>query len=194
MAKNLGKMIMTILIVIVMVSSVIGFVFSDIAMGGQTTNALSYNGFKFKQTSNGYQASINGKSLLFSYLPSNVDFMPLNSTVLELLGASRMAYITSDSRSENAIAMGGFSYTVGESLAAEKSYGVQSFTANNSFGKPVVTCQNATQYVPVIFIQDSPYASEIFMEGNCIIVNATSSADIERLGNRLAYGILGVIR
>jgi hypothetical protein len=194
MAKNMGKIVMTVLIVVVMVSSIIGFVFSDISMGGQNTNTLSYNGFTFTQGNAGVELKLNGQALYFSYLPSQVDFIPLNSTALEPLKASRMVYITSDANSENAIAMGGFTYTVSEALKAEGSYGVQAFTAGNAFGKPVITCINATKFVPVILIQDSFNTTEIYLENNCIIVNATSSIDIERLGNRLSYGVLDVIK
>jgi hypothetical protein len=194
MAKNMGKIVMTVLIVVVMVSSIIGFVFSDISMGGQNTNSLSYNGFTFTQGNAGVEMKLNGQALAFSYLPSQVDFMPLNGTVLEPLESSRMAYITSDANSTNAIAMGGFTYTVSQALKAKGSYGVQSFTAGNAFGKPVVTCLNATKFVPVILIQESFNTTEIYLENDCIIVNATSSIDIERLGNRLSYGILGVIQ
>jgi hypothetical protein len=193
MAKNMGKIVMTVLIVVVMVSSIIGFVFSDMAMGGQNTNGLSYNGFVFTQGTNSFGLKVDGQSLTFSYLPSQIDFMPLNSSVLAPLAASRMAYITSDENSTNAIAMGGFTYTVSQALKAKSSYGVQSFTTGNAFGKPVVTCSNATEFVPVILVQDSN-STDMNIENNCIIVNAASSVDIERLGDRLSYGILGVIR
>ncbi|MFH1182551.1 MAG: hypothetical protein V1702_06335 [Candidatus Woesearchaeota archaeon] len=193
MARNLGKILITILIVVVMVSSIIGFVFSDISMGGQNTNSLSYNGYTFTQSNTGVEMKLNGQTLAFSYLPSQVDFIPLNGTVLEPLTATRMAYITSDANSTNAIAMGGFTYTVSEALKAKGSFGVQAFIASNAFSKPVVTCLNATKFVPVILVQDSFNTTEIYLENNCIIVNATSSIDIERLGDRLSYGILGVI-
>jgi hypothetical protein len=193
MVKNIGKIIMTVIIIIVMVSSVIGFVFSDISQGGNSMNVLSYNGFSFKQASNGYTLEQGGKTLLFSFLPSNVDFIALNSSVLAPLNSTKMAYITSDANSKNAIAMGGFTYTVGQALSAKGSYGVQSFTSSNEFNRPVVTCANATSFVPVIYVQDSSNTTEMHLEGNCIVVNAATPTDIERLGNRLAYAILGVI-
>lgn len=193
MAKNLGKIVMTVIIMIVMVSSIIGFVFSDISQGGQNANSLSYNGYKFTQSTIGVQMKLNEKVFAFSYLPDQVDFIPLNTSILERLKGSRMSYITSDANSTNAIAMGGFTYTVNEALTEMDGYGVHAFTSSNAFGKPVITCRNATQFVPVILVQDSPGTTEIYLENNCIIVNASSSSDINRLRDRLSFGILGVI-
>jgi hypothetical protein len=192
MAKNLGKIIMTVLIVIVMISSVIGFVFSDISMGGSNTNSLSYNGFTFTQTNTGFQFKINNNNLFSPYLPSQVDYIAVNSSVIEPLKASRMAYITSDANSTEAVAIAGFSYTVSQALNAKGSYGQTAFISKNQYSKPVITCKDATQFVPVILVQEAD-TSDIQKDGNCIIVNAMSSSDFERLGSRLSYGILGVI-
>jgi hypothetical protein len=191
MAKNLGKMIMTILIVVVMIGSVIGFVFSDISMG--SSNSLSYNGFSFTQTSYGYELKIAGKGLLFNYLPDQVDYIPVNSSILEPLKNSKMAYITSDVNSSYAKEIAGFSYTVGQSLDVINSYGQTSFISSNQYGKPVITCNDATEFVPVIFVQKAE-TSEISKEGYCIVVGASSALDVERLGDRLAFGILGVVK
>ncbi len=67
------------------------------------------------------------------------------------------------------------------------------FTTKNEFNKPVITCKNATLYVPVIYFKKSNETS-ITLEGNCIIAEAFRGEDFTKIKDRLVYGALGVMK
>jgi hypothetical protein len=70
---------------------------------------------------------------------------------------------------------------------------VKGFTSENEFAKPIITCDNATFYVPVIYFKKSNQ-TVISLENNCIIAEAYRGEDLVKVKDRLLYSIFGVIK
>jgi len=57
---------------------------------------------------------------------------------------------------------------------------------------PVITCDDASDFVPVVYFKGSN-TTNVYVENSCIIAEASNPADIIRIKDRLVYGILGII-
>lgn len=66
------------------------------------------------------------------------------------------------------------------------------FTTNNTFDMPIITCEDATPVVPIIYFKQSNQ-TKVSLEENCIIVEARNNIDILRIKDRLLYSMLGII-
>ena len=78
-------------------------------------------------------------------------------------------------------------------LSAYDIYVRKGFTANNTYNLPIITCNNATFNVPVVYFKQGN-ATSIHDESNCIIAEASTNADFIKAKDRLLYGILGVMK
>src|SRR3989344_3709677 len=67
-----AQLFIVLFIVVIMISSVIGFVYTN-PNSDQNINSFNYNNFKFDLTSNGkYQVNVNDKNFIFDYLPGDL--------------------------------------------------------------------------------------------------------------------------
>ncbi|MBI2142575.1 hypothetical protein HYU15_03780 [Candidatus Woesearchaeota archaeon] len=108
-----------------------------------------------------------------------------------------MLYVTSDYHSNFSQVIAAVEFDF--SKAIYEHYGifvVQGFMQNiSSF--PVVSCANATPFVPVVSFQegvDGGADNEGFSEsGGCLVAEAGSYEGFVKLRDRLLYGLLGVM-
>ena len=76
--KNvLSKNVMTIFIVIIMVGSVIGYMF-----GRGTEDSLKYNGYKFLRRDSRFILRVDKAEFEFDYFPSSVEDINVDSEIL----------------------------------------------------------------------------------------------------------------
>jgi hypothetical protein len=79
------------------------------------------------------------------------------------------------------------------------------FTANSTYALPIITCNDSTENVPVVYFREGSATSttnrtnttnttNIHLEGSCIIAEAKTNAGFVMAKDRLLYGILGVIK
>ena len=66
------------------------------------------------------------------------------------------------------------------------------FTEENKFDFPIITCDDATESIPVIYFRGANQTA-IYEEANCIIAEAKREADFLRIKDRLIFGVFGVI-
>ena len=187
--SDIGKKIIVYFIGITMVFSVFGVIFFGFGAGSSGT--VKYNGFEFIDKGNFWSVNINGREALFTYLPDELNLINAENAAMEKL----KNVVQIDSMSE-------FNDTLAEPIAlAQFQMGTTLFNfdifVRNGFTAeqqnfPVITCEDATQFVPVIYFKESN-TTNVHMENNCIIAEAANAADMLRLKDRLVYGILGVI-
>jgi len=195
MKRDYKKILMSAMIMFLFAGGIMGFILSGVPFGVQSAvggGSVKYNGFSFTQTQTGILSEINDRDFLFGYYPAEVEYIQVDNSIVDTLRSSRMTYITSDVNSTEAQAIGGFAYSLGQALESKGLYAQVAFNSSNRFNFPVVTCKDATSFVPVIFVQ-VVNSSSIYQENNCIFINSTSAPGIERLRDRLVYGVLGVI-
>ncbi len=175
-----------------MVGSTVGFIigFNSDGIAG---NSIRVNGVKLNVVPGGYEATIKGATIAFTYSPSAANRTIIPAQAFDRLISGGFVYLTSDPNSSSAQDIALTQFQIAEMLRNE--FNVQSQVA---FDKPlqnfpVVTCENASQYVPVIVFKDSNETNASYQNG-CLVLTAQNSAAYIELRDRVAYGIFGILR
>lgn len=188
--KSIGKKIIGYFIGIIMVFSAFGVIFFGFGAGSGGT--VKYNGLKFTDKGNFWSVNVNGKEALFNYLPDELASLNVENASIEKL----KNVVQIDSTSE-------FNDTLAEPIALAQfqmgitlnNFGVylRSGFIGNTSRFPIIKCEDSTNFVPVIYFR-SANETKIYLDGLCVRADAANAADMARLKDRLAYGILGIIQ
>ena len=177
-------------IVIIMV----GTSFSAFLYGGSPSNeVVKYNGIKFTGSSQMWLAKINEKKAAFSFLPSEVEKIPVDGNIVALVQNKIEIDVTSDFNSTLRESIAFAQHQMGLTLGTYDIYMRQGFTKNNTYNFPVISCKDATSGIPVInFMQAN--STRIYVNGSCIIAEASSGQDIIKAKDRILYLLFGVMK
>ncbi len=186
-----GKKFMVYLMGILMVGSVFGLVFFGFGSGGATS--MKYNDFKFVNKGNSWSTIVDGREAIFTYFPSDVESVVIDSNVISRLENRLEIDATSDFNDTFAEQISLAGYNMAITLNNFNIFVRQGFTAENDYNFPVITCEDSTNFVPVIYFR-SFNETKVYMEDNCIIAEALRQEDVERVKDRMVYGILGIIK
>ena len=183
--------VFAIVVGLLMASSVIGIVFVN--YGTENRDVLTYKKYEFVRDGSSLVTQINGKPVPFTYFPKELESIQLNQSIADRIKNTRLVYATSDYHSNNSQVIASVEYDLARAL--DQNYGIyviQGFTQNVS-KLPVVSCRNATGFVPVISFEEGNDTA-IFERDNCIIVQANDFNGFVKARDRLLYGIFGVIQ
>ena len=174
----------------IMVFSVFGVIFFGFGDGG--TTSLRYNDFKFANKGSSWSTMINEKEALFTYFPSDVGGINVSNDVINRLKNILEIDVTSGFNDTFAKQISLAEYNMGLTLDNFNVFVRQGFTTESQYNFPVITCEDSTPFVPVIYFKSSN-ETKVYLEDNCIIAEALRQDDVERIKDRLVYGILGII-
>lgn len=179
-------------LVFIMVGTSFSFVFFGFS---SVSEKAKYNGitFTFVPSENIWAAKIKGKNAAFSFLPKDVESIPAFDDSAKMLKDRLEIDATSDTNSTYREAIALAQHQMGLTLSQYNIYLRKGFTANNTFSLPVIACRDSTLAVPVIYFRHGN-TTNIHLENNCIIAEASSDADFIKVKDRLLYGILEVIK
>ena len=190
------KAIWGIILAGIMVLSGVGFYF-----GSDTETTYRYNGFKFTQ-------DINTGNLLLHYQDKEIPFFdsPQNALQLETdadaivkLKSVPQFYVTFDPNQEQLQTLDLVRFDIATTLAKDFSIMVGSGVLTNQTNQtayasyPILTCSNATQYVPVLVLQYGNSTGLTRNDTNCFIASAEQQTDLVRLRDRILYSFYGVL-
>lgn len=187
-----GKKWFAIVVGVIMLGSVAGFVMlsNPSAQGG----TFRYAGLVFKQSQQGfYAASLDGRLLEFLYTPDSLSDIGIAPGIIGTVTGSNAIYIAYDWNSTFTQDMALLQYEAGNILEAKYGVFVQpAFTGKNPFNASVVSCSNATAFVPVVLIQaaNSTTISTDQSNPSCVVLNVSNSVDLARVADRFKYAIL----
>ena len=184
------KKFMVYFIGFIMVSSVFGVIFFGFSSGGA---GAKYNEFKFFNRGNFWSVNIDGREAMFTYFPTELELIPAESNAIDSLKNKIQIDVTSDFNDTFAEGIALAEYQMGITLSNFNVFARNGFTNQTKYNAPIITCSDATNFVPVIYFAKGN-ATKIYMEGSCVIAQAGNHADVIRLKDRLVYGILGVIQ
>ena len=176
-------------IVFIMIGTSVSFVFFGFS---PATERAKYNGFSFVNNGDIWIAKINGREAAFSFLPGEVENILAEDFSKRLQGKFEID-VTYDSNSTYRESIALAHHQMGLTLAAYNIFVRKGFTTNNTFNLPIITCDNATINVPVVYFRHGN-ATNININNNCIIAEASTNADFIKVKDRLLYGILGVMK
>ena len=185
--KNWG---LILFIVFIMLGTSVSFVFFGFA---PVEDKVKYNGIAFAKNNNIWIAKINGAEAAFSFLPSEVESVFAFDDSFKKLQGKLEIDVTYDLNSTYKESIALSQHQMGLTLAAYNIYVRKGFTTNNTFNLPVISCNDATLNVPVVYFTQGN-ATSIHAENNCIIAEAGTNVDFIKVKDRLLYGILGVVK
>jgi len=181
---------MALFVVVIMVASIGGFVLnSSYSEGG---DAFRYKGIKFKRLQDTYVGEIDGQEVSFYFHPENVQHINLSQDVLDKLDLVYQVYMTSDPNStikhDIALVQYDFAPILDNSF---NIYSSTAFTGENEFNIPIITCDNATDSIPVIEFQESDDIG-ISIDGNCIVIKGYDANSLLSVRDRLLYSMFKI--
>jgi hypothetical protein len=187
--KLLSKQnIVSLFIVFIMVTSVIGYMF-----GKDGAESFKYKDYKFFRKGNEWILKVGGGELNFNFFPTDVENINLSSEAINRLEGVIEIDSTSDVNDSHAKIIALAQYSMQQVLGqVSTTYIRVGMTSENEFDLPIITCNDATVAVPVLFFKEAN-ATNVELKNNCIIAEAKSEIDIVRIKDRLLYGILGII-
>lgn len=177
-----------LIIIVVMTSSVIGFMWGR----GNTSESIKYKDFNFLRKNRQWALKINDNELIFDYFPSQVEEIYISNEIKEKLRGTIEMDITSNINSTYPESIATAQYSLEQNLGKFNVYVRKGFTSNNTYNMPIITCDDSTDIVPVIYFKDSN-KTNIFLEKNCIIAESASELDFIKIKDRLVYSFLGII-
>ena len=157
------------------------------------SQAAKYNGIKFSNMGNIWIANINGREAAFSFLPAELTDIKTSGDIFSMFEGKFEIDSTSEVNSTFKEPIALAEHQMGLTLEKYDIYLRKGFTSNSTFNLPVIACNNTTQNVPVIYFKFSN-STNINVNGNCVIAEASTATDFIRVKDRLLYGILGVIK
>lgn len=182
--------IIVIFIGFIMISSVFAVIFFGFS---PATTKLKYNDVSFTQKNDYWSASINKKEAYFNYFPTDVEDIDIIPEAISRIKNTIEVDFTSDINStlKDEIALA--EYWLSQMFNFHFNiYLRQGFTSENEYDFPVISCQDATLAVPVFYFKESNQTS-IYLENNCIILEAKNGQDVIRIKDRILYDLFGII-
>lgn len=179
---------------VIMLMSVAGFVLSFNPSTQQTS--FRYGGLLFKQDQQQgfFTTEANSRQIDFFYRPEDVLEIEVPAGAVEKLTGSRVVYVTYGWNSTLAESMALLQFDTANILDAKHGVFVQpAFTTPNpAINISIITCNDATSFIPVLLLQEANNTAIGLDSGNqdCIVLNASSETGFWKAADRLKYAII----
>ena len=179
--------IMAIFIVVIMTSSIIGM------MWNSPNDISKYKDHTFTKQNEYFTLKLDGEQLKFYYFPSDIQDINFSYEAEFLLENSQMIYFTFDPESKNIAYLDKARFDLTSELQKTDIYLQSGKTKNTSnYNLPIITCDNATEFVPVVYFKDNNI-TKFTLENNCIIGESDSREGFLALKDRLLYALFDII-
>lgn len=188
--KNTKAKFFSIFIVVIMTASVLGFFIGGGRSGEQS---IEYNGYNFVRKDNGWMVLLNNRQLYFDYYPEQVSDIEVSKEIIDKFDTLEID-ITNNANTTSPESIALAQYMIKQNIeSTTNTYIRQGLTGENDFSLPIITCDDATQAVPVLYFKESN-ETKIYAENNCVMVEARTEIDFLRIKDRLLYGFFGIIK
>ena len=176
-------------IILIMIGTSVSFVFFGFS---GVDEKVKYNGIVFVKLPDRWEAKINGQFAAFSFLPGEVESVLVEEFSQRLQGKFEID-VTYDSSSKFNQSIALAQHQMGLTLEQYNIFARKGFTTNNTFNLPIITCNESTENVPVVYFRHGN-STNIHLDKDCIIAEAAENAGFIMVKDRLLYGILGVMK
>ncbi|MBI2548536.1 hypothetical protein HYW21_04255 [Candidatus Woesearchaeota archaeon] len=183
------KIIVSTVIAFLMITSVIGFLYS-----GGTDDRYNYNGHQFKKSGYGWSTKIDTTWANFAYYPPELESINVSAPVVPSLKDAKVVYLTFDPTSSFIGEVDQVRFDLSTKFPQWLGIFVIDATTRDDdrYTLPIVTCMNATADAPVLYLTEGN-ATAISQQGSCILFQASKTSDLLKLEERLLYGLLGIM-
>ena len=171
-----------------MTSSILGYVWTNI-----TTNNYTYNDHKFKLQGNSFILNIDNKQIKTYYLPTDIEDIPIDEEIKSRIKNIPMFYLSFNPDSKDIDNIDKLRFELTNELQKTNIYVISGKTTNSTnYEIPIITCENATTYVPVIFIKEGN-TTQFYLEKNCIIAESSSREGFIAIKDIIIYTVFDII-
>ncbi|MFH1511704.1 MAG: hypothetical protein ABIF10_08495 [Candidatus Woesearchaeota archaeon] len=184
------KLTWSLFIVFIMVFSAFGVIFYGFSA---PETKLQYNEHKFTVTEKGFKTKVGAKTYTFGHYPQDLERISLDQGVIDWLKTTKMVYLTYNENQSTVGQIAAAQFEFQKGLKDAGIFGIVTMTKENQYGLPVITCDNATSFVPVFEFREAN-ETQIVEESSCIILEAGYGEDYYMLTDRILYGILGIMQ
>jgi len=185
MKKSMG-----IIIILLMVSSVLGLVFSYSGGGNNPSeHTIRYGDHVFTRQENLYITEINGNELAFYYTPDVVLGVDMPQEFVDAYTSSDIFLLTQDVDDVSVDFISILTYDVTRSVVDKGGFVQPGFTTAVQ-QLPVLTCDNATSLT--VYAHSGNVTSATY-EDKCLDLSLATNADIALYRDALIYTYYGVI-
>lgn len=159
------------------------------------SSSLSYNGHDFTLTQAGlYQTKINGKYMLFSFYPSDLERINMSNDIYNTLeNAQGIIFIFDPNASPDDLSYMDYARVdLQNQLTTPVGFGITQ--ASNNYNLSILSCDNATATIPIVMLNISLDSTLTINNNNpnCIMMNARLR-DIVALKDRIVYRLYGIM-
>ncbi len=174
----------------IMIFSIAGAFVADSGGG----DSLKYGETSFRYVNGEYAAKIGKAEHIFSYFPTEVEDIALPPEAKMALLSTPQVILTFKPVPGQSFAIDSARFDISNALYGSGKSVVEGIAGLDSrYAIPYITCENATAFVPAIFIEVSEGEMGISFTDNCIILRGQGEDDILKLKDRLLYSIYGVM-
>lgn len=182
--------IIVIFMSVLMVFSVFGIMF----YGFGSESKLKYEKFTFNRKDDGWSILINKKEAVFNYFPTEVIDINIEENIINKISNTLEVDATYDINSSYADDIVIAQYSLQEVIGSHFNIYIRlGVTTNNSYNFPIITCEDSTDFIPVIYFKKSN-KTEVYLDENCIIAEIKNSYDAIRIKDRLLYNLFDIIK
>ncbi|MFC1723202.1 hypothetical protein ACFL0V_03610 [Nanoarchaeota archaeon] len=188
--KRISKQfVWTLILAGLMIASVFGIMFSGYADGGEKKH---YGDFEFAQYKNGWKVEINDQVYAFNYHPSDVEELAIDKQGVEALRSAKVVYLTFDPNTKSVDVFELMRFQLGSFFDEIQIFPISGvIEEHEDYVQPIITCQNATDMVPVIELVEANMTATKWND-NCLVLEI-NKLDAGAMFERVAYAVLGVI-
>ena len=189
---NVTGLLMSLFIVALLVISVVALASSFNTDPSGTQSKKKYGDYEFLITERYLRTDFEGLELRFYHYPEEVSYTNVNP-VIEKLKKGGEVYSTSDPELLLGLEVGETQFEIDKISGIKHGTFLNvSFTEENDFERPPITCENATPSTPVIFFNLSNSTSEIVEKNDCVIVNFQTDLDFYRIRDKIIYDLIEI--
>lgn len=185
--KKFGAL-MAVFIAVLMIGSIVGFMWQ-----GDDESNLNYGDYKFKIVGSKITTEINDVNYFFDYHPTDLISLNTSEDAKKSLIESEMVYLTFNPESKGITGIESTRFDLTQEFVKTGKIILNGQTQKSDvYNHPIITCENATEFVPVIYLKEGE-ETQIYMEGNCIVAEAEFEQAFLALKDKMMYTILGVL-
>lgn len=180
-------------IVVIMVSS--GFAIMLGGFGGDDSREMDYGGqsFLYMRERGTYVSEIDGRNIEFLHHPEEVENINLSDDLVSKIQNTLEIDFTSDPQSPLKEDIAFSAYYVKKAVESSSNVFVRTgFTGENDFNATVITCADATEFVPVFVFEYANYTS-LDEVGECVLLRGQDGNDMQRFASRILYAFYGIL-
>jgi len=176
------NLILVIFILFIMVSSVIGFIYSPKEKQDLNSNSIDYKGFKFQQTNdNRFTTNYNGNNIIFDYSPYDLE----NINIPELQFNDKIYLIFDPNERDSSL-----DYIMSKIAYTLQFKGIRGILAcskeENCPGEiPIKDCNNEAFY----FKKDN--LSKVYKDSNCVILRG-DNINLNKFADKIDLNLIGI--